>query len=128
MGYLLDTHALIWYLSEPSFISEKVKQCITPDSVPVCFSVASVWEMAIKISNGKLRLDVSLEEFLSTATRTYRLEVLSITTRHALRVTSLPFHHRDPFDRMLAAQAMEDGLTIVSCDAILDQYGVNRIW
>lgn len=91
-------------------------------------SVASLWEMAIKLSTGKLTLQFSLDELFDHLLPLHRIELLAVATPHILRVATLPWHHGDPFDRMLVAQALTDGLTLLSKDDLLDRYGILRVW
>jgi PIN domain nuclease of toxin-antitoxin system len=91
-------------------------------------SIASCWEIAIKVSLGKLRVEGSLGRFLPEQLAANRFQVLPIDLRHVARVAQLPFHHRDPFDRLLVAQALEEGLAVVSADEGLGEYGVERVW
>lgn len=92
------------------------------------FSLASVWEIAIKKSLGKLTIDKPLNTFLSSQLAANSIEILDLSYRHVCRVETLPFHHRDPFDRLLAAQCLEDALPIMSSDPAFDHYGIKRVW
>lgn len=94
-----------------------------------CFlSLASCWEMAIKVSLGKLDLPNAIERFIPEQMALNRFGRLNIDFRHVARVAAMPFHHRDPFDRLLAAQALEEGLTLVSSAPVFRTYKVRRIW
>jgi PIN domain nuclease of toxin-antitoxin system len=94
-----------------------------------CFvSLASCWEIAIKVSLGKLTLASSFERFVAEQMAIDGFQPLAITLAHVARVAALPFHHRDPFDRLLVAQAIDMDLTIVSADPVLEKYGVRRVW
>ncbi len=128
MTYLLDSHALIWLLSGDRQLSPVYDDLIAPGQSTAVFSVVSLWEMAIKVSLRKLELAVPIEEVAEVLVRQYRLELLPIAPRHVARVAKLPMHHRDPFDRMLVAQAIEERLCVVSRDTALDAYGIERIW
>ena len=90
-------------------------------------SIASLWELSIKLSLGKIKLEQPLPDVIGGVTNS-TFQLLPITTAHVLRVMGMPFHHRDPFDRMLIAQATEEGLTVISRDLAFDRYGVTRIW
>ncbi len=95
----------------------------------ICFvSLASCWEIAIKVSLGKLTVESSLERFLAEQMAINGFQPLAITLSHIARVAALPFHHRDPFDRLLVAQAIDEDVAIVSADPVFHQYGVRRIW
>ncbi len=91
-------------------------------------SPASCWELGIKVGLGKIQLQEPLVDYLHDAVRLYELTVLPIGFAHVARVATLPHHHKDPFDRLLVAQALENGLTLLSGDKQLDAYGVARIW
>ena len=92
------------------------------------FSIASCWELAIKLSLGKVRVPGSLDRFIPEQLTLNGFALLDVELRHVLRVAALPFHHRDPFDRLLAAQALEDQLAIVSADPVFRKYGVTTVW
>jgi len=120
---LLDTHIFLWWRGEPSRLSSILRSRIaTADLVFV--SVASAWEAAIKVSLGRLDLPDSLEAGVLAS----GFEKLLITFAHAERAAALPPHHRDPFDRMLVAQAQADGLTLVTRDPHLEPYDVEILW
>ena len=125
--YLLDTHVFIWLATDDPQLTPAVRT-IFVDTDQECFlSAASVWEMAIKSSLGKLALATSLEHLVRGGVER-GLRLLDVTCGHAYQVERLPFHHRDPFDRILIAQAMHEGLNLVSRDEQLDAYAVTRIW
>lgn len=121
MRLLLDTHALIWWLEDSVELSADAREQVANGLNEVVVSAASAWEMAIKEATGKLRAPATLEQAIETSGFT----ALPITIRHALKAGSLPAHHRDPFDRMLIAQALAEGLTIVTRDQRFEQYGVD---
>lgn len=128
MQLLLDTHTFLWWVSDAPELTGKARKAIA-DGANVCYlSLASCWEMAIKASLGKLSLATPLEQFIPEQLAANAISLLPIDFRHAARVESLPFHHRDPFDRLLVAQAQTEKLAIVSADAVLSEYGVRRIW
>ena len=120
MKLLLDTHSLIWLLDYPEELREEARSAIADRKNDVFVSVVSVWEAAIKAQAGKL---VMPSNFLS-AIRESGLQILTITEEHALRAASLPMHHRDPFDRMLIAQAFIEELTLVTRDSKIPAYGI----
>jgi PIN domain nuclease of toxin-antitoxin system len=124
MGLLLDTHTFLWSLLEDSRLGPQERQRIIDPSVEVLLSIASVWEISIKIGLGKLDLPEPLEKTLREAMVGSQIHSLPITMDQALAIRSLPLLHRDPFDRLLVAQARVEGLTIVTADALLSQYGV----
>ncbi len=94
----------------------------------VFLSIASVWEMVIKVSMGKLDLSQPFDLFIPNQLLLNNINLLDISISHTLRVATLPFHHRDPFDRLLIAQSLVEGLPIISMDSIIDAYGVTRLW
>lgn len=123
MRILLDTHVLIWALSDPGEISEDARRLIVDPEVPVLVSAATAWEIAVKQSLGKVVLPRPAEIWLPRAVASAGFEWLAITHEDALRTRALPWHHRDPFDRLLVAQAMR-GLTIATRDEMIARYGV----
>jgi PIN domain nuclease of toxin-antitoxin system len=126
MAVLLDTHAFLWWTQDGPRLSSRARRAIARGE---CFlSIASCWEIAIKVSLGGLRFDRPLSRFFAEQLPATGVSLLPVQLRHVMRVSELPFHHRDPFDRMLAAQAQEEGLRIVSCDSSFDAYGVERVW
>lgn len=128
MRLLLDTHALLWFLTGAPALSKAAQACIEDGANAVWVSPASYWEIAIKISLGKYRLPEPLADFMERELGRNDLAILPITLRHAARVSTLPFHHRDPFDRLIVAQSLEESLTLVSADSAMDAYGTHRLW
>ncbi|MBM4362786.1 MAG: type II toxin-antitoxin system VapC family toxin [Deltaproteobacteria bacterium] len=128
MNLLLDTHAFLWFMEGSDRLSQRARIEIESGSGRRILSVASAWEMAIKASLGKLVLSKPLGELLPVLLADSGIELLPIEVPDVARVAALPFHHRDPFDRLIAAQALERGLTVVSIDAAFDAYGVDRLW
>ncbi len=127
-GLLLDTHTFLWWASDAVELSITARKAIS-DTGNECFlSSASCWEMAIKSSLGKLRLSKSVERFVSDLITENGFRLLPIDLRHAAKVETLPFHHRDPFDRLLIAQAITEKLTLVSADSMLSGYDVQLLW
>jgi PIN domain nuclease of toxin-antitoxin system len=123
MKLLLDTHVLLWWLDDPAELSEPAAAAIRDVANVVSVSAATAWEIVIKKALGKLEAPDNLDEVL----RTCHFTPLPITVAHALAVQSLPMHHRDPFDRMLVAQAHVEGMTIVTCDPKVLEYSVPNI-
>jgi PIN domain nuclease of toxin-antitoxin system len=128
MRVLLDTHALYWYIEGDTQLSTNAQTLIRDSSNEVLISPASYWEMAIKISIGKWHLNRPYEEFINLGLNHYLFQVLPILPTHTARLIGLPFHHRDPFDRLLVAQALIEGIPIISNDTNLDAYGITRLW
>ena len=127
MKALLDTHALLWWFLDDPSLSARVRRAITAADNEIFVSPVSPWEMAIKNQQGKLHVQDLLDR-LPQELEEEGFLVLPISIEHALRAGSLPEHHRDPFDRMLIAQAQAEHLPILSNDTIFDRYGVKRIW
>jgi len=125
---LLDTQCWLWWFSQPERLSEDVIVQIADETNEVWLSVASVWEMGIKVAIGKLPLPEQIDDYISTRMIQLGARSLEITVAHALRVAVLPLHHRDPFDRMLIAQAQIEDMTLVSADSMFAQYEVSVLW
>ena len=128
MRVLLDSHAFLWFVGGNSRFSQRARQVVEDRDNESVFSIASVWEMAIKVGLGKLTPHVPFPMLISEQLKENGIALLDITVAHALRVAQLPYHHRDPFDRMLIAQAITEGLPIISVDSVFDAYSVTRIW
>jgi len=128
MRLLLDTQCWLWWFAHPEKLSESVIEQIADEANEIWFSVASVWEMGIKVSIGKLPLPEQIDDYVSTRMMQIGARSLEITASHALRVAALPLHHRDPFDRMLIAQAQVEAMTLVSADSAFSQYEVSLLW
>jgi|ERR1039458_2481459 PIN domain nuclease of toxin-antitoxin system len=127
MTYLLDTHTFLWILNTPEVLPAPVQSIVKDRSVTLLISIVTPWEMAIKVASGKLDAADILDDFEGAVTRG-RFTVLETTVRQVIRGGRLPFHHRDPFDRLLAAQALDLRIPLVSRDRVFDLYGVKRIW
>lgn len=128
MRLLLDTHTLLWWVADDRRLSARARAAIGDRKAECLFSLASCWEMAIKISLGKLTLAAPVERFLPEQLAINQVTLHPIEFAHTARVARLPFHHRDPFDRLMVAQALHDDLTVVSADRVFRRYGVKRIW
>lgn len=127
MRYLLDTHVMIWALQEPAQLSPRVRNLLAEADTDVLVSAASLWEAAIKQSNGKMRLPGPAGDWLPYALGKMRIDVLDMTGSHALTAGSLPRLHGDPFDRMLVAQAVVESLTLVTRDSAIRRYEVETL-
>lgn len=124
MRLLLDSHVFLWWVGADPALPRRARAAIA-DADNECFlSHASVWEMAIKASLGKLKLPVSVERFVAEQCELNDIRFLSITLAHVVAVERLPFHHRDPFDRLLVVQARYEGMALISHDPSLKLYGV----
>ena len=122
---LLDTHAVLWLLAGDERLSSRARAAFDASEQPLVVSAVSLWEVAVKRSLGKLDAPADLSRRLAALGV---VELLPISPLHAEAIGELPWHHRDPFDRMLVAQAQVEGLSIVSADPALAQYGVEVIW
>jgi len=128
MKLLLDSHAFIWWSSEPEKPSLQARAHCEDKNNILIISVASVWEMQIKVQLGKLELDAPLRTLVENQQRTNNLQILPVMIEHVSALDTLPFHHKDPFDRMLIAQANAEELFVVSKDEIFKAYPVRLLW
>jgi PIN domain nuclease of toxin-antitoxin system len=127
MRVLIDTHTYIWFAHGSRKISTKARDIISNYDNKIFISSASIWEMAIKYSLGKLQLQKPFHRIIEDLNFNY-IEILPINFEHSLKVTKLDFIHKDPFDRILVAQSMIENMPIISKDIMLDKYGITRIW
>jgi len=125
---LLDSHSLLWFVWDHPKLSTMARDLMANPRNELLFSMASLWEIAIKVSIGKLTLAEPYDVFMNQVIARNHLVILPITVRHTTMVVSLPFQHRDPFDRLLIAQAMVEQVPIISRDAAFDAYPVTRLW
>ena len=123
---LLDTHTLIWTLFDSGNLSENAKKALSSGK-KAFVSVASLWEIAIKQSIGKIKLDITINEIAQKCDE-YHITILPITAEHLDRIKDLPDIHKDPFDRLLIAQAATENMTLITKDTIIPQYKVETIW
>lgn len=130
MRVLLDTHVFLWWINPHERVSPAAQDLITDGRTETYFSVASAWEISIKARTGRFRMQDPFEPFIREQISVNRFRVLAVELSHALRVHELLVSgdHKDPFDRLLVAQALVEGLALVSNDRALDRYGVSRIW
>ena len=128
MKYLLDTHTLLWFLKGDKKLSDKALRLIDSPRNSKFLSIVSLWEIAVKVSLGKLVLDKPFERLFPEQLYFNRIEILDITVDSLIKLTTLPFHHRDPFDRLIIAQALVEDLPIIGTDAAFDAYGISREW
>ncbi|HKP52270.1 MAG TPA: type II toxin-antitoxin system VapC family toxin [Chloroflexia bacterium] len=128
MRLLLDTHTFLWFISGDRRLSNEARVLIENTDNSRLLSVASLWEIAIKMSMGKLNLGLPFAEFVPQQLNRNLIDLIGITISQMDVVASLPFHHKDPFDRLLIAQAIVEQLPIISADMAFDNYGVNRLW
>lgn len=128
MRFLIDTHVFLWFIAGDTRLSKKVRQAIEDEENEVLLSVASVWEIAIKTSVGKLILAKPFAELIPEQIADNEIDVLPIHFDELKIVASLPLYHRDPFDRLLLAQTITHGVPIASDDANFAQYGIPLLW
>ena len=128
MNILLDTHTFLWFVWDDAQLSQIAKDTISDPNNRKLVSVASIWEIAIKVSLQKLDLGMPYLPFMQSQMAINLFEILSLTLEHGAEVSRLPFHHRDPFDRLMIAQSMCDQIPIVSADPAFDAYSIKRIW
>lgn len=128
MKLLLDTHAFLWFVGGNTRLSSAARSAIEDLTNVRLLSAASVWEIAIKVSLGKLSLNVPFSDLFPGQLGSNAIELLPVLPEHAAAIIGLPFHHRDPFDRMIVAQTQAEGAIRVSADPTLDAYGVQRLW
>ena len=127
MDILLDTHAIIWFFEGDNRLSKTAIDIIYNLENTIYVSIASVWEVAIKLSTGKLKFNGGIENFIETVCKN-EFDLLAISPDHIKAIAELPFVHRDPFDRMLVTQAMVENITIVTVDENISKYDVSAIW
>jgi PIN domain nuclease of toxin-antitoxin system len=128
MKILLDTHAFLWWDSSPEKLPPGVLELLTNAENSIFLSVASVWEVQIKTQLGKLSLSIPLDEMLESQRQVNSVEILPVHLRHVLALGHLPAHHKDPFDRMLIAQAKTEDMLISSADPAFAHYDVKVVW
>jgi len=128
MKALLDTHAFLWWVTDDIHLSSRARAIIADGDNELFLSAASGWEMAIKIRLGKLHLPDNPASFVFEQLKINTIEPLAVQMAHALRVYSLPRHHRDPFDRILVAQAQVERMPIITADPQVAQYDVEILW
>jgi PIN domain nuclease of toxin-antitoxin system len=125
---LLDTDVFLWWVDDAPNLTVPARQAIADTGNECLVSIASCWEMAIKSSLGKLRLARPVERFVSEQLAANAFSLLNIELRHTAKIEKLPFLHRDPFDRLLIAQALTEKLTMVTADRVFADYGIKLLW
>ncbi|MGQ0657928.1 MAG: type II toxin-antitoxin system VapC family toxin [Chromatiales bacterium] len=128
MRVLLDTHAFLWLVTDDSRLSRKSRSVFLDDRNDILISAVTGFEIAVKYSLGKLELSQRPDLFIAERIAANALTVLPLAMGHGIAVGSLPFHHRDPFDRLLIAQALIEQIPVLSNDKVFNSYGVKRIW
>ncbi len=131
MKYLIDTHVFIWFVENSANLLQSVKDLIEDENSDIFISIASLWEISIKTSIGKLPMSREFEDLIDVLNENL-IEILPITFEHTVENNKLPFHHRDPFDRIIIAQAIVENIDFISADAAFDDYligkSIKRIW
>lgn len=127
MNFLLDTHSMIWFLKGDAKLSQQAKETIENQHYVKSVSIASIWEIAIKISLGKFKFDKGFKEFLQLINDN-GFDIIPILFEHAIIVSNLEFIHRDPFDRLIVSQAIFENLTIITKDEHIQKYPVKTLW
>jgi PIN domain nuclease of toxin-antitoxin system len=128
VNLLIDSHALIWAVDDPSRLSAQAFAALRDPRNRLVVSAATIWELAIKVALGKLSLSAPYRQWMMKAIRDLGAAILPITVEYADAQSRLPSHHRDPFDRLLIAQSQVEGIALVSNEGIFDLYGVSRVW
>jgi PIN domain nuclease of toxin-antitoxin system len=128
MRFLIDTHCWLWTFSEPEKLNGAALALIESGENTALFSTISVAEIGIKIGIGKLRLSGSAKEFMVSGIESSGVKTMPLYAHHAIRVAELPLHHRDPFDRLLIAQAQAEGVPLMTADSTIAKYDVEIIW
>ena len=128
MKLLLDTHVLLWAIGRPELLSQKARQAMLDETNELVASVASIWEITIKVQAGKLELPVDADYLETNLRKLGVTKYLPVDLYHVYRLARLPLLHKDPFDRILLTQAMVEGLTLVSKDQIFGEYPVTVLW
>mgnify|MGYP003382136917 FL=1 len=127
MKLLLDTHTFLWFIDDNPRLSSTTQNLLESE-VDLLLSIASLWEITIKVGLGKLTLPVPFHSFIQQHIIHNEIELLPIQLEHLETLVTLPFYHRDPFDRLLAVQALAEEIRLVSADPIFDKYGMTRLW
>lgn len=128
MRLLVDSHALLWFDEGNQRLGAKAQAMMSDPWNELLLSTVSIWEIAIKVSLGKLRLLESFDAYMQRVIHDNGLVNLPISLDHLKTLLTLPFHHRDPFDRLLISQAMVENMSILSADTLFDKYPITRIW
>lgn len=128
MRLLIDTHTLIWALDDPTRLSGPATTALQDPANELLLSAATLWELAIKIGQRKLTLSLPYRPWMDKAIADLELTILPVTVEYAERQAGLPTHHKDPFDRLIVAQALVEGVPVICADPAFDAYGITRVW
>ena len=128
MQYLIDTHTLLWITDNNPKLSKKAKSIYLNPANDIYISLASIWEVVIKVSLQKLIIEDTVANFINTQIKGNSIKILDIKLKHIVALENLPYYHRDPFDRLIITQSLLEKIPVLSRDRILDQYPIKRIW
>lgn len=128
MQYLLDTHALLWIVSDDARLSKKVKSIYLNPENEIFVSIASLWEITVKLSRNRLEIKTSLEDFVQNDVIGNDIAIMPIRLSHLYTLRDLPFYHSDPFDRLIISQSKEEKIPVLGIDKIFDKYKIKRVW
>ena len=128
MRLLIDSHTLIWASDDPTKLSAPATTALSDPANDLLLSAATIWELAIKIGLGKLKLSLPYRQWIEKAITDLQLDILPVTVEYAEKQITLANHHKDPFDRLIIAQALVEGINVVCADPVFDAYGITRIW
>ncbi len=128
LDLLFDTHSFIWWADEPMKLSRAALAALEDENNRLFVSDVSIWEMQIKVQLGKMKLKLPLEDLIESQQRDNEVTILQITTEHILALDNLPFHHKDPFDRLLIVQSIVEDFTIVTADTEFPAYPAKLLW
>ena len=128
MSYLLDTHVLLWAVAAPECLSDAAREALSTAGHQVAIGTASLWEIAIKVSRGRLDLTADWQAAIERGRKHMGARWLTVEPAHCGRVATLPWHHRDPFDRMLISQALCENMVLISKDSVFAEYPVKVLW
>jgi PIN domain nuclease of toxin-antitoxin system len=128
MIVLMDTHSFLWFVDGSPQLSARARTLIEDPANDKLLSLAGIWEMAIKISLGKLSIAQPFEQFIPHQLQINGFDTLEIKFDHLAKVSHLPLHHRDPFDRLLIAQSLVEQIPVISIDSVFDSYSIQRLW
>ena len=127
MKLLLDTHTFLWFIDDNAMLSSRGKTLLEAEN-DLLLSVGSLWEIAVKLRLGKLTVGMPTEVLMTEHVTANNIDVLPISVPHLIQVSTLPLHHRDPFDRLIIAQSIVEKIPIVSADPAFDAYSIERLW
>ena len=128
LDLLFDMHSFVWWADEPTKLSRVALAALEDENNRLFLSGVSIWEMQIKVQLGKMKLKLPLQDLIDSQQRDNEVEILSITTEHILALDNLPFHHKDPFDRLLIAQSLVEDFTILTVDSEFPAYPAKLLW